>query len=156
MNKIHPDYPFTVTDKRILDKLRQYKLYDDPYELERHNIDNDFEGEDDDEERDDTPSTRTVTESTYLTDNTTPEGEGEGEGEGEDEFGVDHYGVNQFDQAGGKKRKSRRKGKKSRRKGKKSKKRVTKRRRFYGGQPALTPAKWTGRDTYYVEPTFKS
>ena len=87
-----------------------------------------------------------------------------GEPNNEFNFNDDEQIIGAFPNGGGKKRKSRRKGKKSRkskkvkkskRKGKKSKKRVTKRRRFYGGQPALTPAKWTERDTYYVEPTFK-
>ena len=56
---------------------------------------------------------------------------------------------------GGGKRKSRRKGKKSTRKGKKSKKRVTKRRRFYGGQPASPASNWIMTSTNIIEPTFK-
>lgn len=71
-----------------------------------------------------------------------------------------------FPNGGGKKRKSR-KSRKSRRKVKKSKKarkstkkvkrrrRVTKRRRFYGGRPALSADNWDEKNTYYVEPTFK-
>jgi len=159
MNITHPEYNFTVSNANLLKKNKQYQLFDDEYELERDNIIKGFEGEDEDEERDDTPSTRTVTESTYITDNTTPEGEGEGEGENEDAI------LGDYQQGGKRKSKKSKKAKKSKkskksRKAKKSKKaRKAKRRsnkkRYYGGQPALSAASWTERDTYYVEPTFK-